>query len=97
MSGWILESTGAPPIILRVPIGTMRTIGRTARADFVVDAPLISRLHCRLTADRSGQLAVEDLGSTNGTIVNDERIDRRLLHVGDTLRIGRVDFRVLQA
>ena len=97
MPGWILESTGAPPIVLRLPAGSMRTIGRTARADFIVDAPLISRLHCRLTADRAGQLAVEDLGSTNGTLVNAQRVDRRLLQTGDTLTIGRIDFRVLQA
>jgi pSer/pThr/pTyr-binding forkhead associated (FHA) protein len=53
-----------------VPAGSIKTIGRTARADFIVDAALISRLHCRLTADRSDQLVVEDLGSTNGTRVN---------------------------
>jgi pSer/pThr/pTyr-binding forkhead associated (FHA) protein len=76
--------------------GSIRTIGRTARADFIVDAPLISRLHCRLTADQSGRLVVEDLGSTNGTIVNTERVDRRLLRTGDRLTIGRVEFRVTE-
>ena len=94
MPGWILESTDDTPIVLRIMAGSIRTIGRTARADFIVDAPLISRLHCRLTADPSGQLVVEDLGSTNGTLVNTERVDRRLLRGGDTLTVGRVEFRV---
>jgi pSer/pThr/pTyr-binding forkhead associated (FHA) protein len=95
--GWILESTDEPPVTLRLPAGSVRTIGRTARADFIVDAPLISRLHCRLTADRSGQLIVEDLGSTNGTLVNSERVDRRVLRAGDTLTVGRVELRVREA
>jgi pSer/pThr/pTyr-binding forkhead associated (FHA) protein len=94
VAGWILRSSDEPPIILRITAGSVKTIGRTARADFIVDAALISRLHCRLTADRSDQLVVEDLGSTNGTIVNGKRIDRSILKAGDRLTVGRVDFQV---
>jgi len=94
MPGWVLESSNTPPIILRLPPGAVKTVGRTARADFIVDAALVSRLHCRLTADASDQLVVEDLGSTNGTIVNGKRVDRGVLRVGDTLTVGRVNFHV---
>ena len=94
MPGWILESADEPPITLRVAPGSIKTIGRTARADFIVDAALISRLHCRLTADKSDQLVVEDLGSTNGTMVNGKKVDRVVLRAGDTLTVGRVEFRV---
>ena len=94
MAGWILHSGDEPPITLRVPPGSIKTVGRTARADFIVDAALISRLHCRLTADRSDQLIVEDLGSTNGTIVNGKKVDRIILRAGDKLTIGRVEFEV---
>jgi pSer/pThr/pTyr-binding forkhead associated (FHA) protein len=94
VAGWILHSRAEPPITLRVPPGSVRTIGRTARADFIVDAALISRLHCRLTADRSDQLVVEDLGSTNGTLVNGEKIGRSVLRHGDRLTVGRVEFEV---
>ena len=66
-----------------MPPGSIKTIGRTARADFIVDAALISRLHCRLTADKSDQLVVEDLGSTNGTMVNGKKVDRVVLRAGD--------------
>ena len=67
MTGWILTSTD-PEMLLRMPAGATKTIGRTARADFIVDAALVSRVHCRLVADDDDQLTVEDLDSTNGTL-----------------------------
>ncbi|MFI5179029.1 MAG: FHA domain-containing protein [Vicinamibacterales bacterium] len=96
MPGWILTS-GEPPLTLRLPRGAVKTLGRTARADFIVDAALVSRVHCRLTADRSDQLVVEDLKSTNGTMVNGKKIDRAVLKSGDTLQVGRVAFQVQPA
>lgn len=93
MPNWILERTDDEQL-LRLAHGAIKTIGRTARADFILDAPLVSRVHCRLTADASDQLVVEDLGSTNGTRVNGKTIDRAVLRDGDTLTVGRVDFRV---
>jgi pSer/pThr/pTyr-binding forkhead associated (FHA) protein len=97
VAGWILESSGEPPIVLRLTPGTVKTIGRTVRADFIIDAPLISRLHCRLTADKTDQCLVEDLRSTNGILVNGERVDRAVLRSGDVLTIGRVELKVQQA
>ena len=94
MRGWILESGDDPPITLRLAAESVKTIGRAPAADFIVDAPLISRVHCRLTADRSDQLVVEDLGSTNGTIVNGHRTDRDVLRAGDRLLVGRVEFTI---
>ena len=94
MPGWILQSAGDKPLTLRVPLDSVRTLGRTARADFIVNAPLVSRIHCRLSADASGGLQVEDLGSTNGTLVNGKRVDRAALKDGDTLGVGRMDFTV---
>jgi pSer/pThr/pTyr-binding forkhead associated (FHA) protein len=92
--GWILQSAGDKPLTLRIPLDSVRTLGRTARADFIVNAPLVSRIHCRLSADASGALQVEDLGSTNGTLVNGKRVDRAALKEGDTLGVGRMDFTV---
>lgn len=71
--------------------GSIRTIGRSAGADFIVDAALISRIHCRLTALPDGQLEVRDLGSTNGTFVNGDRVDVARISSGDRLRVGRVE------
>ena len=67
-------------------------MGRAPRADFVVDAALVSRVHCRITLNGTGELELEDLGSTNGTFVNDRKITKVLLNDGDQLRIGRVKF-----
>jgi ABC transport system ATP-binding/permease protein len=93
MPGWILESAD-PPFTLRLPPGAVKTVGRTARADFILEAALVSRLHCRLTAGADDQLTVEDLESTNGVQVNGRRVTRATLRTGDTLTIGRVEFRV---
>lgn len=94
MRGWILRSGDDPPITLRLAPDSVKTIGRAPAADFIVDAPLISRVHCRLTADRSDQLIVEDLDSTNGTIINGQKADRGVLRMGDRLRVGRIEFTV---
>jgi pSer/pThr/pTyr-binding forkhead associated (FHA) protein len=96
MPGWLLESID-PALVLRLPEGAVKTMGRTARADFIVEAPLVSRIHCRLTASSSDQLVVEDLKSTNGTLVNGEKVDRAVLKTGDVLTVGRVEFKILPA
>ena len=97
MAGWILQSQkDDAPIVFRMAPGSVKTLGRTARADFILDAALVSRLHCRLTADITDQLVVEDLSSTNGVLVNGERVERQILKPGDRVTIGRVDFEVVQ-
>jgi pSer/pThr/pTyr-binding forkhead associated (FHA) protein len=78
-------------LIFRILPGSIKTIGRATGADFVVDAALVSRVHCRLTASDLGDLEVLDLQSTNGTYVNDRRIERLVLCEGDRLRVGRVE------
>ena len=77
----------------RLASGAIKTMGRTPRADFIVDAALVSRVHCRITAGRD-RLEVEDLQSTNGTFVNDRRVEKGHLADGDRLRIGRVELTV---
>jgi pSer/pThr/pTyr-binding forkhead associated (FHA) protein len=89
---WVLRTgDGAePPLTFRILPGSVKTIGRATRADFVVDAALVSRLHCRLTAG-AAELEVVDLDSTNGTFVNGERAARARLTDGDRLGVGRVE------
>jgi len=95
---WILQSPNgrSGPLFFRVLPGAIKTVGRARRADFIVDAALVSRLHCRLEADAE-KLEVIDLSSTNGTFVNDERIERANLKSGDRLRVGRVELTVEKA
>src|SRR4029453_10564031 len=87
---WILQSEEGT---FRLTPGADKTAGRATRADFIVDAALVSRVHCRLTAtDR--HVEVEDLSSTNGIFVNDKKVSRANLATGDRLRVGRVELTI---
>jgi pSer/pThr/pTyr-binding forkhead associated (FHA) protein len=80
------------PLVFRLLAGHVRTMGRTSGANFIVDAPLVSRVHCRLTVEGDGHVGVVDLDSTNGTWINGERIRAAPLCEGNVLRVGRVEF-----
>ena len=83
------------PFLFRITPGNVKTVGRATRADFVVDAALVSRLHCRLAAG-AGEIEAVDLESTNGTYVNGQRVDRAVLKEGDKLRVGAVELVVMK-
>ena len=89
---WILKTAddADAPFLFRILAGSIKTVGRAPRADFIVEAALVSRLHCRLTAGAT-ELEVVDLESTNGTYVNGHRTERAILKDGDRLGVGRVD------
>ena len=89
---WVLRTAegAAPPFTFRILPGNIKTVGRAARADFVLDAKMVSRIHCRLTAGAT-ELEVQDLKSTNGTFVNGSRVARSSLKDGDRLGVGRVE------
>ncbi len=94
---WILQSPEGPEetaLTLRLSPGSIKTVGRAPVADYVVEASLVSRLHCRLTAVSDDVLQVEDLESTNGTFVNGTRVSTAHLTTGDTLNIGRLSLTV---
>lgn len=63
-------------------------IGRHTRCEFVLSDPEVSRRHVKLTRCEQGWL-LEDLGSTNGTRVNDRRISRQLIGPGDRIQLGQ--------
>lgn len=92
---WILETSdsAAERVTFRLPAGSVKTIGRSSGAEFIVDAALVSRLHCQLSAT-ADSLQVKDLDSTNGTFVNGKRIQTAELHDGDRLGVGRVELMV---
>ena len=65
-------------------------IGRTAPADAIIAHPSVSRQHCVIGL-ANDELLVTDLSSTNGTFIDDERIERAaVLPVGSILRVGQV-------
>ena len=95
---WILRTVteGQPEKTFRILPGNERTIGRATGADFIIDAALVSRVHCRVTALAGGELEITDLESTNGTYVNGERVETARLTPGDRLLVGRVEFVALR-
>ncbi len=68
-------------------------IGRSKECALRAGSEAISRKHCELAQNESG-ISVRDLGSRNGTYVNDEKIEGTIeLTHGDRLRIGPLEFR----
>jgi hypothetical protein len=64
------------------------TIGRHPDADIFLDDVTVSRRHAELLRTDAGML-VKDLGSLNGSYVNGERVEERILSTGEELQIGR--------
>jgi pSer/pThr/pTyr-binding forkhead associated (FHA) protein len=95
---WILQGSEpeAEMLTFRLAPGTIKTVGRAPRADFILDVALVSRLHCQLSA-LEDRLEVLDLSSTNGTFVNDKRVQRAVLASGDRLRVGRIELTIGRA
>ena len=75
---------------------SVMTVGRDETADIRVDEPLVSRLHARI--ERRGEtFVVLDLGSTNYTRVNGERVSERTLTHGDEVKFARARCQFLVA
>jgi pSer/pThr/pTyr-binding forkhead associated (FHA) protein len=94
----VIAAKRIPEITLRLETGQESTsitfsksevvIGRAEECDFQLKEEVISSQHARLFY-RSSQWWVEDLHSTNGTYLNDERVDTPTVIIkGDELRIG---------
>jgi len=64
------------------------TIGRGPGCDLVLSDPQVSRAHARIYL-QGGTFILEDLGSTNGTLVNSRPVKRAILRPGDRIRVGQ--------
>lgn len=84
------SDTGDPQPEWRLESQEM-TIGRLDDCDIVLADPNASRRHARLSK-RDEQWWIEDLGATNGTLVNDTLVKERRLSSGDRIRIGTTEF-----
>ncbi len=98
-TSWGLEVVDAGRTDLSVgaclPLHNPFTLGRSGSNDVTLDDDWVSGQHLRLTRQNDAWLA-EDLGSTNGTRVNGNPFKGMTrLKAGDTLRLGRVTFRVV--
>jgi len=79
------------------PLGEEVTIGRAPGCSVpLADDTYVSQLHARIYI-RDGKPFVEDLGSTNGTFLNRDRLSRTMpLHRGDKLQIGQTVLEIVQ-
>ena len=96
-------STGGGSLVVHEPGHDARTveldravltIGRLPESDVVIDDAGASRQHARIR-QADGEVVLSDLGSTNGTFVNDEPVRERVLEDGDRVTIGEtvIEFR----
>jgi pSer/pThr/pTyr-binding forkhead associated (FHA) protein len=81
------DAPGAGPEA--IPPGEL-TLGRAAACNIVLPRGAVSKIHCRIVRTQT-QVTVEDLGSSNGTFVNGERVMTAVLHDGDTLGLASVE------
>jgi diguanylate cyclase (GGDEF)-like protein len=80
----------------RIPLtGAVFEIGRSSKCDLTIDQDSVSRHHARIARLRDGGYTVADLGSTNGTYVNDVHVSEQNLVDGDQLTIGRTIFKFM--
>jgi len=67
------------------------TVGRAPGNGLVLEDPSVSATHAEIIY-KQGQFAVRDLGSTNGTLVNDTKVEKSRLENGSKITFGRVEF-----
>jgi len=87
----LLIRTDADTEVVHV-LGRKTTVGRTPDNDLQIDAKFISRHHAVILAGPAHAI-IEDLNSTNGVTVNNRRITRQPLKDGDSVVIGKTQFR----
>ncbi len=68
-------------------------VGRDPANGIQVEEPSVSSFHCELQPADIG-IAVRDLDSTNGTFINQKQIVKGILHSGDILTLGEIEFAV---
>jgi pSer/pThr/pTyr-binding forkhead associated (FHA) protein len=74
-------------VLKRYPLGPLATIGRLPDNTVVIDNPAVSGHHACVSLDGSSFI-LEDLDSTNGTLVDGRRVTRHTLRHGDAFQIG---------
>src|SRR5436190_21028669 len=90
MRARLIPADGGPPLDLTKDL---TLFGRDEDCDIRLDHKSISKLHC-IVVKTDGLLLIRDLGSTNGTRVNGQRVRRAALLPNDQLSIANYKFRV---
>jgi pSer/pThr/pTyr-binding forkhead associated (FHA) protein len=73
---------------------SMTIIGRRAKCDIQIGDPLVSKVHCVVTADNEGNFFIEDLDSKNSTFLNRKAVKKKSqVFYGDRIVIGNTILR----
>lgn len=82
-------------LVRELPLtGQALVLGRTSPADVVLDSPIVSRRHARLTPGEGG-LVLEDLGSANGTYLEGRRVTSTPVAPGERIVVGPYEIEVM--
>lgn len=90
MDATLTVVAGAKKATIRLKLPTI--IGRSETVSLKIRQSQVSRQHCEIY-EEDGLIVVHDLGSSNGTFIDDDRIDEpTFLYPGEILRVGKVVF-----
>jgi pSer/pThr/pTyr-binding forkhead associated (FHA) protein len=76
------------------PVDLPVSIGRSHRADIMIEDRLMSRLHAEFRLTPAGEFELADLESTNLAIVNEQEVEQVVLKTGDCILLGETELYV---
>jgi pSer/pThr/pTyr-binding forkhead associated (FHA) protein len=88
---FVLRGVSGPAFGKTFPVPALQVIGRSEECNICIPAEEVSRRHAQVKPTADG-LAVEDLGSANGTFINGQKVQNGVLKPGDELRLDTIRF-----
>ena len=92
MARLVVKSDGFNDQVIELHLGVNR-LGRSPENDFQIQHASISAFHCEVLL-AANEVSVRDCGSTNGTFVGGQQVQREQLHAGQTMCLGEVELLV---
>lgn len=80
--------------VLELPLFGKTVVGRSGSADFQIKDEKISSKHCSFELTRKGEVLFTDLGSTNGSLLNNNSINSTCVKINDQIKIGDTIVRI---
>ncbi len=73
---------------VELPIMGKISLGRSSASDYKITDSKMSGQHCTFSLNKNGELVFEDLNSTNGSYINNNKIHQSIVKINDVIRIG---------
>jgi len=90
---WLSRVSGEGPDNIIITAGEVKTVGRSADNDVILNLRQVSQFHAKIRYSKDG-IIVDDLGSTNGTRVNNKKITSKKLQLGDVVKFDAVSYQL---